>query len=67
MQYVTRGVLNFTIKMDSASLFDLSFPPELMSAILADRDQAVVDYISQNSDQNIVVVYGALHFPGVLE
>lgn len=66
LSYVARGVMNFALKRDSLHLVEQSLSAPLIDGILEKRDHNVVEYISTHSWQNIVVVYGALHFPGVL-
>jgi TraB/PrgY/gumN family len=69
LSFLIRGILNFAIKnedfLDESRFMDVH--PELMNVILHERNRTIIEYIESHPNKNIVVVYGALHFPGVLE
>lgn len=47
-------------------LFNDSSTKKMMSVILHRRNEPIVEYIQKNSQKNIAIVYGALHFDGIL-
>lgn len=62
--YVSRAVLNFTLSQ-SANLEDVltsETAPRLFDAILAKRNDSIVQYIQKHPTTPIAIVYGGLHF-----
>lgn len=53
------------IKSQSQIASSLESDPT-MKVILHDRNQPIIDYIKNHSDQKIATIYGGLHFQGVL-
>ncbi len=53
--------------MSDVEKLALAHENKLFDIILGKRNQKIIDYIIANPDQNVVVVYGALHFSGIFE
>lgn len=73
MREILTSLLNMMIKMTDYQVAqieknrDTSPTFHFLYVILNERNKPVVEYISSHPDENIAVVYGALHFPGILE
>ncbi len=58
-----RAVFNFFLKHENGlDRMELALDPGLFSGILHDRNIHIVDTLQAETDKNIVLVYGALHF-----
>ncbi len=72
-RYIITSLLNFMLKMSDEQLViieqnkDSSVQMNFLYVVLNERNKPIVEYISSHSDQNIAVVYGALHFQGILK
>ncbi len=67
MKYFFRAFLSSTLsKMEEISMAIIDSKKELFSIILDKRNQRVIEAINQSTEKNIVVVYWALHFSGIL-
>lgn len=74
IRQLLHAVLNFYFKrienvvipsdLTSASLTDSE---KFLSIILHKRNDPVIEYINNHPNENIAIVYGALHFQGVFE
>ena len=66
--YLFRTLLNWS-SIHTTSIETVIQPDqqELFDVILNQRNTRITDYIVAHPDENIVIVYGALHFSGVLE
>ncbi|PID84167.1 hypothetical protein CSB09_02725 [Candidatus Gracilibacteria bacterium] len=66
-RFIIISTLNFTLKNQDillkSSLQDENY--EFIKTILDGRNTPIIDYIVQNTDKNIAILYGALHFDGV--
>lgn len=68
IRYIFRAFLNWSIvNMSDVEKLALAHENKLFDIILGKRNQKIIDYIIANPDQNVVVVYGALHFSGIFE
>lgn len=68
IRYVFRSFLNWSIvSMTDVEHLTLADNVQLFDIILRKRNEKIIDYIRNNPQKNIVVVYGALHFSGILE
>lgn len=67
--WVGRGLLNWGLKRSGNLDMILSSPDQsrLFSTIIDRRNDAIVKYIQTHPNQNIAIIYGALHFNGVYE
>ena len=63
-----RSMLNFFLRNNS-SLDSLAsgFSPEVFDVILHDRNAFIVKTLEADTQKNIVLVYGALHFQGIYD
>jgi hypothetical protein len=68
LPYIARALLNIALRYQgiSDSWLD-SIDSSIQEAIINQRNQYVVDRLITESDKNIVIVYGALHFSGMYE
>jgi hypothetical protein len=68
LEYTLRAFLNwsiiYTAEIDRITLIDKN---ELYDIIIGKRNQKIVDYIVANPDKDIVIVYGALHYPWIMQ
>lgn len=63
-----RSMLNFFLKNDgSIDTLTSGFPPQVFNAILHDRNAFIVKKLEADSQKNIVLVYGAMHFQGIYD
>ncbi len=62
--WVGRGLLNWGLKRSGNLDMILSSPDQsrLFSTIIDRRNDAIVTYIQTHPNQNIAIIYGALHF-----
>lgn len=73
MEQALYALLNFQIKNAPALLQGIDSDPQLapqaqfMQVILHERNKPVIDYILSNPAENLAIVYGALHYDGVVE
>ncbi len=80
LEYIFRGILNFSIKwsttggstllvdtLDSSKLMPSGIQEGLMDTIVWKRNSYIVDYYMKHSPKKSVFVYGALHFPGIFD
>lgn len=66
LPYIFRWFLNFTLSSLSSTDFFLdTLDPGIRQAIIEKRNQYVVDTFLSDKNQNVVIVYGALHFEGI--
>jgi hypothetical protein len=66
LPYLMRWFLNLSLRYDSASDVMLDqMDGTLRSALIEKRNLHVVDTALSDSHQNIVIIYGALHFEGI--
>jgi pheromone shutdown protein TraB len=68
--WTARGFLNWSIKQSDDLEYLLSgehTKRELFSIIVNKRNDVIVDYILSHRSENIVIVYGSLHFNGIYE
>lgn len=59
-----RSLLNLTLKQMATfkDVMMLGADPRLFDAILTKRNDAIIQYIRENPDKKIAIVYGGLHF-----
>jgi hypothetical protein len=63
LSWVARWVLSYSLKYSSDMIQDITpTDPTLWTSIIDRRNDAIVDYIRNHPTENIVIVYGALHF-----
>lgn len=68
IKYIVRAFLNWSIaNMTDIAEITNENNKALFDIILTKRNDKIIDYIRKNPWENIVIVYGALHFPGVYE
>lgn len=73
VRQIIMSFLNFSLKMRDTELEMLAKNPEtaeratILKKIINRRSEIISDYILQNSDKNIVAVYEAMYFQGVLQ
>jgi hypothetical protein len=65
--WVVRSLLNLTLKQMATfkDVMMLGADPRLFDAILTKRNDAIIQYIRENPDKKIAIVYGGLHFEWV--
>lgn len=70
MEQALYALLNFQIKNTPLLLQAINSGSEtqaqFMQVILNERNKPVIDYIVSNPDENIAIVYGALHYDGII-
>ncbi len=69
MSWVGRGLLNWSLRRsdDLSEMITTGSQAQLFSTIIDRRNNAIVRYIQDHPNQNIAIVYWALHFNGVYE
>ncbi|MBP9779726.1 hypothetical protein KBD33_03845 [Candidatus Gracilibacteria bacterium] len=68
LESIFRAFLNWSIvNMADIDRISLADKKELFDIILGKRNQKIVDYIVANPNKDIVIVYGALHYPGIMQ
>lgn len=69
MRYMNKSVLNLLIKNESFRdmIVERFGNQDLFQVILEDRNTHLVENLSSSEYQNIFVIYGLMHFEGVLE
>lgn len=67
--WVGRGFLSWSLRRsgDLESLLTSGSQTQLFTTIIDRRDDAIIRYIQDHPQENIAIVYGALHFNGVYE
>lgn len=66
LPYVARALLNLSLRYTHLSDVALdALDPSLRQAILDRRNSHIVDTLIASPEQDVVIVYGALHFDGV--
>ncbi|NRH21104.1 hypothetical protein HOO68_03605 [Candidatus Gracilibacteria bacterium] len=67
--WIARGFMNWSLKQsdDMTSVLTSGSGAQLFTTIIDRRNDKIIEYIQGHPDQNIAVVYGALHFNGVYE
>jgi pheromone shutdown protein TraB len=69
IRFVARALLNASLKSseDVLTLLEGGEKAALMQVLIDERNKRILDYIAAHPKENIVIVYGALHFNGVFE
>lgn len=68
IKYIVRAFLNWSIvNMTDIAEITNENNRALFDIILTKRNEKIVNYIQEHPEENIVIVYGALHFSGVFE
>lgn len=72
IRHMMRALLNFSAKLSDAQLALFLKNPEptlqerFLSIVLYERNAPVVEYIRSHPEENIAIVYGALHYDGIV-
>jgi len=69
LRYVNQSILNFMIKQENLRNFIVEnvANQDLFSVILWARNEHIVSEIQSREDEKIVIIYGLMHFDGVLK
>ena len=67
--WVGRGLLSWSLRRsdDLDALLIAPSQSQLFTTIIDRRNDAIIEYIQTHPQENIAIVYGALHFNGVYE
>ena len=67
--WVARWLLNWSLKQsdDIETVLTSGLQAQLFSTIIDRRNDKIIEYIQNNPDKKIAIVYGALHFNGIYE
>lgn len=66
VRIMVQAIFNFQAKSQDILAKDFYKNDSMMSVLLYKRNEPVIDFIVKNPDKNIAIVYGSLHYDGII-